>query len=123
MRYTLIVAGGGALGALARYGLLAWLTGRLGTGVMPLLLINVSGAFALGFLATLADGRGLIGPETRLLLTTGFLSAYTTFSSWMYDTALLLTAGEYGRAAANVIGSVAAGLVAVALGIAAARWL
>lgn len=123
MRYALMVAGGGAVGAVARYWLLAWLAGRLGAGIVPLLLINVSGAFALGFLATLADGRGLIGPEARLLLTTGFLSAYTTFSSWMYDTALLLTAGEYGRAAANVVGSVAAGLVAVALGIAAARLL
>ena len=123
MKAVLIVAGGGAVGAVVRYGLLAWLTGRLGAGVVPLLVINASGAFALGFLATLADGRGLIGPETRLLLTTGFLSAYTTFSSWMYDTALLLTTGEYGRAAANVVGSVAAGLLAVALGIAAARLL
>lgn len=123
MRYALVVAGGGAAGALARYFLLPWLAVRLGEGIAPLFVVNVTGAFALGVLATLAGERGLIGPEARLLLTTGFLSAYTTFSSWMYDTVLLLAVGEYARAAANVIGSVVAGLAAAALGIMVGRLL
>jgi fluoride exporter len=116
-----IVAVGGSLGALSRYFLQGWILDRTGPSVIALFVINVSGAFALGLILTLAEERGLIGPDARLLLTTGFLSAYTTFSSWMFESVQLIQVGSIARAAVNVVGSVIAGLIAVYLGILVAR--
>jgi protein CrcB len=76
---------GGSLGALARYLLRGWILDRTGPSIIALFVINVSGAFALGLILTLAEERNLIGPEARPLLTTGFLSTYATFSSWMFE--------------------------------------
>jgi fluoride exporter len=116
-----IVAVGGSLGALTRYFLQGWILDRTGPSIIALFVINVSGAFALGLILTLAEERNLIGPEVRLLLTTGFLSAYTTFSSWMFESVQLIQVGDIARAAVNVVGSVAAGLIAVYLGIVVGR--
>jgi CrcB protein len=118
---VVIVAVGGSLGALSRYFLQGWILDRTGPSIIALFAINVSGAFALGLILTLAEERNLIGPEVRLLLTTGFLSAYTTFSSWMFESVQLIQVGNIARAAVNVIGSIAAGLIAVYLGIVVAR--
>ena len=116
-----IVAVGGSLGALTRYFLQGWILDRTGPSIIALFVINVSGAFALGLILTLAEERNLIGPEVRLLLTTGFLSAYTTFSSWMFESVQLIQVGDIARAALNIVGSVVAGLIAVYLGIVVAR--
>jgi fluoride exporter len=116
-----IVAVGGSLGALARYALQGWILDRTGPSIIALFVINVSGAFALGLILTLAEERNLIGPEVRLLLTTGFLSAYTTFSSWMFESIQLIQVGDIARAAVNVVGSVVVGLIAVYLGIVVGR--
>lgn len=118
---VMIVAVGGSLGALSRYFLQGWILDRTGPSVIALFVINVSGAFALGLILTLAEERNLIGPETRLFLTTGFLSAYTTFSSWMFESIQLIQVGNIARAVVNVVGSIVAGLVAVYLGIVVAR--
>lgn len=118
---VVIVAVGGSLGALSRYFLQGWILDRTGPSVIALFVINVSGAFALGLILTLAEERNLIGPEVRLLLTTGFLSAYTTFSSWMFESVQLIQVGNIARAAVNLVGSIAAGLIAVYLGIVVAR--
>jgi CrcB protein len=118
---TLLVAVGGALGALSRYFLQLWIVERTGPSIVALFAINISGSFAIGLISTLAQERGLIGADVRLLLTTGFLGAYTTFSSWMYESIQLIEAGNWARAAVNVLGSVVAGLVAVYLGIVLAR--
>jgi CrcB protein len=118
---VVIVAVGGSLGALARYFLQGWILDRTGPSIVALFIVNVSGAFALGLILTLAEERNLIGPEVRLLLTTGFLSAYTTFSSWMFESVQLIQVGNIARAAANVVGSIVAGLIAVYLGIVVAR--
>jgi fluoride exporter len=116
-----IVAVGGSLGALTRYFLQGWILDRTGPSIFALFVINVSGAFALGLILTLAEERNLIGPEVRLLLTTGFLSAYTTFSSWMFESVQLIQVGDIARAALNIVGSVVAGLIALSLGIVVAR--
>lgn len=118
---VMIVAIGGSLGALARYLLQGWILDRTGPSIVALFIVNVSGAFALGLILTLAEERNLIGPDIRLLLTTGFLSAYTTFSSWMFESIQLIQVGNLARAAVNVVGSVIAGLIAVYLGIVVAR--
>lgn len=116
-----IVAVGAALGGVSRYLLQGWILERTGPSIVALFVINVSGAFALGLVTTLAVDRTLINPEVRLLLTAGFLSGYTTFSSWMLESFQLMQAGDLVRAAVNVVGSAVIGLVAVWLGIIAGR--
>jgi CrcB protein len=123
MRVTrmLLVAVGGVLGALSRYYLQGWILDRTGPSIVALFVINISGSFAIGLVTTLAQERGLINPDVRLLLTTGFLGAYTTFSSWMFESVQLIQVGNIARATVNLFGSIAAGLVAVYLGIVLAR--
>lgn len=120
VRAILVVVGGG-VGALGRYLLQAIIVGRTGPGIVALFVINVSGAFALGFINALAERHSALSPEVRLLLTTGFLGGYTTFSSWMYESYGLIAAGDYLRAGVNVAGSAFVGLVAVACGVALGR--
>jgi CrcB protein len=122
MSRFLAVAAGGALGSMARYAV-----GLMIAGVwkreFPLatFLINVSGSFVLGFFAAWGMERAAIDPLWRLLVATGFLGAYTTFSTFEMETRALTEAGAMGLALLNVVGSVAAGFVAVYLGIALAR--
>jgi CrcB protein len=122
MTRFLAVAAGGALGAMARYAI-----GLMMAGVwkreFPLatFLINVSGSFVLGFFVAWGAERTAIDPLWRLLVTTGFLGAYTTFSTFEMETYALTDAGAIGLAVLNVIGSVVAGFIAVHLGIALAR--
>jgi len=118
---VLIVALGAGLGGVSRYLIQGWILERTGPSILALFVINVSGAFALGLVTTLAVERNLINPDIRLLLTTGFLGGYTTFSSWMLESFQLLETGNLVRAAVNVVGSAVVGLLAVYLGIVAGR--
>jgi CrcB protein len=114
------VALGGSLGAVARYGV-ARLAGRLFGASFPYgtLIINISGSFVLGFLATiLAEKTMPYSDQMRLAGMTGFLGAYTTFSTYEYESNALLEGGEWMLAGANLIGSMVAGLIALRLGIA-----
>jgi CrcB protein len=115
----LLVAGGGALGSIARY----WLSGIVGrrfgeTFPYGTLLVNVSGCLAIGFFAayTGTEGRVLMRPEWRLAFMTGVCGGYTTFSSFSLQTLNLATDGDCLRATANVMLSVALCLGAVWLG-------
>jgi CrcB protein len=115
---------GGFLGANARYWLGVWFEGR-SRGPFPwaTFAINVSGSFLLGLFMVLALERGVLprAPVLRLLFAVGFLGAYTTFSTFTYETLVLAETGSPGRAFANVAGSVAAGLLAAWLGLAVGR--
>jgi CrcB protein len=113
---VLIVAVGAALGGVGRYLLQGWILERTGPSILALFVVNVTGAFALGLVTTLAV-------ERNLLLTTGFLGGYTTFSSWMLESFQLVQAGDLLRAAVNVAGSAVVGLVAVYLGVVAGRFV
>lgn len=116
---------GGFLGANARYWLGLCLQDRLGRfTAWPTFWINTTGCFLIGLLFTLLADKHADAPrspELRLLLGTGFLGAYTTFSAFEYETWTLLTHGRYGAAAANVVGSTVLGLLACVLGILLAR--
>jgi len=118
------VAVAGAFGAVARYVLGGWIGNRFG-GSFPLetLVINVSGSLVLGFVFVLLTERFLPHPVLRTALTVGFLGAYTTFSTFSLETLRLIEDGAVGLAAANVGASVAAGLVAVYLGVVVGRAL
>ena len=115
---VLILGLAGATGAAARFALSEWATKRWpGTFPLATLLINVTGAFALGLLMT-AGGAGSALAQTRLLLGTGFLGGYTTFSTLSYDTHSLYRSGQARAAWLNAFGSLAIGLTAAALGMA-----
>jgi CrcB protein len=101
-----------AIGALARF-TLGDLVQRRVRWPFPLgiLVVNTSGAFALGVLA----GAGVAGWPLRLA-GAALLGAYTTFSTWMFDTQQLFATRDPRRAILNIAGSVLLGLAAVALG-------
>ena len=104
---TLLVVGiGGFLGAIARYGLDQLVSNAVATRFpLGILVVNVSGAFVLGFLYALAD-RGAIAEAIRLPVFVGFIGAYTTFSTLMLDSWRLGEAGAIVGAVINLTGSV-----------------
>jgi CrcB protein len=121
MRF-IIVAIGGAAGAVARYAVtlavaLFW------KKEFPLatLLVNVSGSFILGLFAAFAAEKSMIDPAWRLLIATGFIGAYTTFSTFEYETQRLAESGALAWGIVNVLTSVVAGFLAVQLGVMLAR--
>jgi len=121
LRGLLCVGAGGFLGAIARYGLGVWIDARAGSAFpFGTLLINLSGSFLLGTLSGALEFSAL-SPEVRLALGVGFLGAYTTFSTFTYETLRLVEAGDTGLALAYVAASVLVGLVAATLGLAVGR--
>lgn len=110
---------GGFLGAVARYVLGGVIAERVGA-IFPwgTFVINVSGSFILGFFLAFAEERPWVHPSSRLLFAVGFVGAYTTFSTYMYESMRLMAEGQFALAALNVVGSVIVGLGAVFVGIA-----
>jgi CrcB protein len=124
MRTIVAIGIAGALGALARYGLDGVVSRRLPSSFpWGTFVVNVSGAFVLGFLMTLMTEQLTTASWVRSALTIGLLGAYTTFSTLSYETYRLLEDGAVGLAAANMLGSAAVGLFAVYLGVVSARAL
>jgi fluoride exporter len=124
MRTIVAVGIAGALGALARYGIGGLIVGRTARAFpWETFVVNVTGSFVLGFAFTLLTEQLTTGPWLRTAVTVGFSGAYTTFSTLAFETYRLLEDGALALAAANVFGSVAAGLVAVYLGVVAGRAL
>ncbi len=113
----LFVGIGGFTGALARYALGLWIGQRWGRS-FPLgtFIINVSGSFLIGFLMPLLTERLIVNPHWRLFLVVGFLGAYTTFSTFEYETGALLKDGEWLYAGMNLILSVTLGFVGLKAG-------
>jgi CrcB protein len=111
------VALAGALGALARYGVHSLVQSRV-AGIFPFgtVVVNLSGSFVLGVVAGLTIYHGL-DPDVRALVGTGFIGAYTTFSSFSYETLGLLEDAAPRAALVNAFGSVAAGMVAATVGL------
>jgi len=117
----LYIALGGIAGTLSRYGLEGWIQSRTATG-FPLgtLTVNISGSLLLGFILRVATGTTLVSPDVRAALTIGFCGAFTTMSTFSYESVALLTDGDYLRAAlymgATILGCVAAVMLGTALG-------
>jgi CrcB protein len=112
----------GFLGAIARYGVDGWVSERT-RGQFPwgTLVVNVTGCFLLGFVFALLTERFLPHPQLRTALTIGFLGAYTTFSTFAFETMRLAEDGATLPALGNVMASVGAGIVAVYAGTWAGR--
>jgi fluoride exporter len=115
---------GGFLGANARYLLGGWIASRLGVGFpYGTYVINVSGSFILGFFLAFAQDRAWVAPSARLMFAVGFVGAYTTFSTFEYESIRLLQDEELLLAAVYLIGSIVSGSVAVIAGIALGSWI
>ncbi len=115
LKDSLIVGAGGFLGAIARFLVGTWVVNRYGSSFpWATFVINVSGSFLLGLIGTLLLNRVLVSPSWRLGVTIGFIGAYTTFSTFEYESAKL---GSSWAALGNLLGSVVAGYGAVWLGI------
>ena len=112
-----LVAGAGALGAPSRYALEWWIRTRWPT-VTPTgtLVVNVSGSLALGVVVGLLLAHGL-DADVRTVVGTGFLGAYTTFSTYAYETVRRGEAGHSRLAVAYAVGSIVAATVAAAVGL------
>lgn len=124
MQKILVIALGGAFGALSRYGLGVWISNKWNQG-FPLhtFLINISGAFLLGFLNILFIERLTLSPLWRLGIGVGFLGAFTTFSTFGFEVITLLEGGSYFTAGLYTLLSVVVGFTGVALGVGLARIL
>jgi fluoride exporter len=116
-----VVALGGVLGALARWGLNLALPQRRGAFPWATFAENVSGCLLIGVLVVLVTEVWLGHRLLRPFLATGLLGGYTTFSSYVLDTQRLVAAGAAGTALAYLLGTVVAALLATYLGVALTR--
>ncbi len=115
---------GGAAGTLSRY----WLSGvaqRLAGSSIPIgtFAVNMLGCLLFGTVWGIFENRMLPGSEIRLLVLTGFMGAFTTFSTYMFETAELVKYGQMAMALLNVVGQSVAGLILVLAGITLGRLL
>ena len=108
----LAIAIGGAIGAVARYALSMFVLRVSGT-LFPLgtFVVNVIGCLAFGLIAGASTQRVQIAPAMRLFLLTGILGGFTTFSSYAFESFVLVRDGQMFWAALNITGQVVAGLV------------
>jgi fluoride exporter len=117
------VALAGAAGALARFGVHAFVQSRTASRFpFGTVVVNLTGSFALGLLVGLVTYQGL-DADVRTVVGTGFIGAYTTFSSFSFDTFGLLETDATRAAIVNAVGSVAAGLLAATAGFVLASLL
>ncbi len=117
MLKLVMIAAGGAVGAILRYGLSGWAQ-KLSDGSFPIgtLCVNLLGCFVIGVVGASFAGPHLIREEYRVALLVGLLGAFTTFSTFGWETFALANDGQVGLAAVNIVVSNAVGLVAVWLG-------
>jgi CrcB protein len=114
---VLYIALGGALGAVARYALGSWIHSWAGAGFpWGTFAINTIGSFLIGLSLRYFEAI-TAAPELRALMAVGILGAFTTFSTFTYDTIVLLQEGAWTRAALYALGSLAIGLLAASSGL------
>ena len=117
-----LIALGGAGGAVSRYLVDTLVSERVGAEFpWGTFVVNMTGSFVLGVLFALAVERDVLPSDIRLPVMTGFVSAYTTFSTLMLETWRLAETGSTVAAVANIVGSVAVGLTVMAGGLVVGR--
>jgi fluoride exporter len=119
IKAVLLVALGGALGSVARFTLSGYILHHTINWKFPAgtFTVNVVGCLVAGLLAGLAEKHDLLSADIRLFLFTGILGGFTTFSAFGMETMFLIRRGELLVAGANIVLSVAAGLIALWLGL------
>lgn len=117
-----LIGAGGFVGAVARWSL-SDLAAKLLGGKFPFgtLIVNVAGCFFIGLLLYYAEEKQSLSDHAKLFLVTGLLGALTTFSTFGHETVQLIRNSHYALAGASVLGNLVLGLLAVGLGLLAAR--
>jgi CrcB protein len=120
----LAISLGGILGANSRYLIADWAAQRFGASFpYGTFIINISGSFVLGFFMAFLQDRAFIHPNYRLFFATGFCGAYTTFSTFTYESLRLWQDGSLLLAITNLLGSLAVGMFGVFLGFVFGRMI
>jgi CrcB protein len=119
----LVLSLAGAAGTLARF----WVGGfvqRLSGEAFPFgnFLVNLSGCLLFGLIYALVENRSGLPGELRLYVLTGFMGAYTTFSTYMFESVALLQHGQWLAASANLFGQTVLGIVCIMAGLAVGRF-
>jgi CrcB protein len=116
------IAAAGGLGALARYAL-SGLAQRAAGAAFPIgtLAVNAVGCLAFGFVWALSAERSVLSPEARTIVLVGFMGAFTTFSTFAFETAQLARESEWALAGLNVLAQNALAIAALVLGVALGR--
>ena len=118
----LIIGLGGFIGAVLRYGISGWVQ-KFFSGNFPhgTLAVNIIGSFILGYFLFISEGRFVVNPLWRSFIAIGMMGALTTFSTFSYETFMLLQENLYWQAGANTLLNVALTLMAVWAGMVLAR--
>ena len=121
MQKYLLIAAGGALGTVARYWVGSTISGRLGARFpYGTFVINMTACIILGFTLTYMGKRADLNPALRYLLPVGLIGAYSTFSTYEWETLSTLRSGAFAMGALYAVGSLVLGLAAVWAGTALA---
>lgn len=112
MDKILLLMAGSVAGGLARYYLSTWIYRYTGS-LFPYgtIFVNALGCFLIGFFVTFAGEKLFLNPNSRLLAMTGFCGAFTTFSTFIFETTQLVERGNWGSASLNVVVSLVLGLL------------
>ena len=114
MQKYLLIAAGGALGSIARYWVGSTISGRIGARFpYGTFVINVTACIIIGFTLTYMGKRADLSPAWRYLIPVGFIGAYSTFSTYEWETLSTLRSGAFALGALYALGSLVLGLAAV----------
>lgn len=117
MQKYLLIAAGGALGSIARYWVGATVSGRAGTRFpWGTFVVNITACVIIGFAITWLGRHTEVSRSWYYLIPTGFIGAYSTFSTYEWETLTLMKTDEVAMAALYIFSSMAFGLIAVWLG-------
>jgi CrcB protein len=120
----LLIALGGALGSIARYWVGAFVIDRLGSRFpYGTLIVNLTACLVIGFTVTFLTQRTGMNPALRYLVPIGFIGAYSTFSTYEWETLSLIRGGTFSAAAVYAFGSLVLGWAATWCGMMAAEFL
>lgn len=124
MQKYLLIAAGGALGSIARYWVGSTISGRMGAKFpYGTFVINITACIVIGFTLTYLGKRADLSPAWRYLFPVGFIGAYSTFSTYEWETLSTLRSGAFALGAVYALGSLVLGLAAVWAGAIAADLL
>lgn len=114
----------GACGTLSRYSICEF-TSKTRLSHLPLgtFAVNMLGCFLFGLIYALSEKRVIVTPDTRVYLLVGFMGAFTTFSTFAFDTAKMMRASQWALAAGNVLAQTCLGVLALGIGVIAVRAL
>jgi fluoride exporter len=121
LKYVMVGVGG-FIGAIARFWVGSYIGERMGTRFpYGTFVINISGSFLVGFIWTLLTAKAHLSPNWGYLIPVGFIGAYTTFSTFEFETLRSIQDGQFVMASLNVVLSVLLGFIAVWAGAVAGK--